>query len=500
MKGQVAIPESSEQLEELLNDDGRMAEIHTAGQLPEFTQKYQRAWAAKNAEAIREMTEKQQADLQDFMRIQAERHGAAPQEGWQPGAQGTAGGSRRSRAAARSRLANAADLFERQHLFSDKAIGASLEDAEYGANLREFIWATLKGEAVAARDGNSELAGKLVALKGKLAKALEIRNAGMAERIPAEGGFLVPETLRSEILALALEEAVVRSQATVIPMDSLRVPLPTVDDTSHTSSVFGGVSASWTAEGAALTASAPKFSRLLLQANKLTAYTEIPNELLQDSVTAMDVWFNTFFPQSLAFFADVAFISGDGVDQPEGIVKAPGAVTVTGTSGHHIRFANVVSMFSRMWPGSLGKAVWLAAPDAIPELAQMAVSEDGSGTTVAPPVFLPGMSAIGDGPGGIRDGRHFTLLGRPGFISEKVPDLAGSDVGSLAFVDLSKYLVGDRQAMQIASSAEYKFQNDMVAYRVIERLDGRTWVRSPITPANGSVNTLSPYVLLDTTS
>ncbi|HEY5396201.1 MAG TPA: phage major capsid protein [Trebonia sp.] len=494
MKGQVAIPESSEELEELLHDDGRMGEIHDSGQLAEFTQKYQGAWKAKNALTIREMAERQQVDMQAFMKDQADKHGARAPEGWHPGTQAAAG-SRRSRALSRSRLRNAAAQFERHHLFDPAAIGAELEDAGYQDSLRQFIWATLKGEAVAARDGDSELAAKLLALKGSIAKTLQVRNAGMSERIPSEGGFLVPETLRSELFALMLEESVISDQVTTIPMDSLRVPLPTIDDTTHVGSVFGGVSGAWTAEGAALDESEPKFSRLVLIANKLTAYTEIPNELLQDSITAMDVWFNTFFPQALAFFRDLAFIAGDGVDQPLGLVNAPGAVTVTDSTSQTVTYADVVKMFSRMWPGSLKNAVWLAAPDAIPQLAEMAVTS-GS-TTVAPPVFLPGNSAM-NAPGGLDDGRNFTLFGRPGIVSEKAP--TWGKAGTLGFYDLSKYLVGDRQAMQIASSAEYKFGNDKVAYRVIERLDGRPWVQSAITPANGSANTLSPYVLLETTA
>jgi HK97 family phage major capsid protein len=495
----VATPQNGDELEELFHDKPRLKAVLEDGSFPGLVQAYiAKSQSGPDGEELqKQFNEQVQVGLQGFMRDQADKFGARPPEGWHPGAQ-AAVGARRSKAVSRSRLRDAAAQFERHHLFSPTAIGAELEDSEYSDNLREFIWATLKGEAVAARDGNSELAAKLLALKANIAKTLQIRNAGMSERIPAEGGFLIPETLRSELYALMLEESVISDQVTTIPMDSLRVPLPTIDDTTHVGSVYGGVSGAWTAEGGALTTSSPKFSRLVLIANKLTAYTEIPNELLQDSVTAMDVWFNTFFPQALAFFRDLAFISGDGVDQPLGLVNAPGAVKVTGTSGHHIKFANVVTMFSRMWPGSLKNAVWLAAPDTLPELAQMAVSEDGSGTTVAPPVFLPGMSAL-NAPGEY-DGRSFTLMGRPGIVSEKVPALAGSVPGSLMLVDLSKYLVGDRQAMQIASSAEYKFANDMVAYRVIERLDGRPWVQSAISPANGSANTLSPYVLLDTTS
>jgi hypothetical protein len=52
--------------------------------------------------------------------------------------------------------------------------------------------------------------------------------------------------------------------------------------------------------------------------------------------------------------------------------------------------------------------------------------------------------------------------------------------------------------MQIATSEEYLFASDLVAYRVIERLDGRIWQQTALTPQNGSASTLSPVVLLNT--
>ena len=60
------------------------------------------------------------------------------------------------------------------------------------------------------------------------------------------GGFLVPEEFRAELLSLALEEAVVRPRATVIPMASNTIKIPRIKDTSHASNVHGGVTANWT--------------------------------------------------------------------------------------------------------------------------------------------------------------------------------------------------------------------------------------------------------------
>ena len=63
---------------------------------------------------------------------------------------------------------------------------------------------------------------------------------------PSSGGFLVPEEFRSDLLSVSLDEAIVRPRATVMPMSSSSLLVPALDDTSHSSSVFGGVIASWT--------------------------------------------------------------------------------------------------------------------------------------------------------------------------------------------------------------------------------------------------------------
>ena len=63
----------------------------------------------------------------------------------------------------------------------------------------------------------------------------KIQNSS-ASVVPADGGFLIPEELRSDLLSIALEDSIVRRRATVIPMSSLAVPIPSVDETSRVSS------------------------------------------------------------------------------------------------------------------------------------------------------------------------------------------------------------------------------------------------------------------------
>ena len=498
----VATPQAGDELEELFHDPDRLkAKMDEEGGIAGVVKGYAEKWAASKygTELKAQMDEQLQAGLHEFMRDQTERNGARPPEGWKPGmgiALAKGRGARRARAVARSRMANAAELFDAQGLFSPTAAGASddIDNADYAGSLTKFVWATLKGEHMAAQGGDAAKIDELRAFKGQLAKALDIKNASMAERVGSEGGFLVPETLRSEILALALEEGVMRDGATVIPMDSLRVPIPAVDDTSHASSVFGGVQAFWTAEGASLKASAPSFARVVLEAAKLTAFTQIPNELLQDSVTPMDVWFHTFFPQAVSFFEDLAFLTGDGVNQPEGLINCPGATVVDPGTSATIALADVIAMLCRLWPPSLKRARWVCSPDALKQLLGLGLVV-GS-TAIAPPALLTGYQAIEAPAGSDNSGVNFRLFGRPLRVSEKMPYPGGGINGTLALYDPTAYLIGDRQAMQVASSAEYSFANDEVSYRVIERLDGRGWQRTPLTPANGSSSTLSMIVLL----
>jgi HK97 family phage major capsid protein len=89
-----------------------------------------------------------------------------------------------------------------------------------------------------------------------------------------------------------------------------------------------------------------------------------------------------------------------------------------------------------------------------------------------------------------------TILGRPVIFTEKTPAL--TTTGDINFVDLSYYLIGDRQIMQASSSPHFKFSTDKTAFKFIERVDGRPWLQSAITPKNNSSSTLSPFVQLAT--
>jgi HK97 family phage major capsid protein len=360
----------------------------------------------------------------------------------------------------------------RSKYYNAKAPGAKL-DKQFG-NWTDFLIATWAGsntqEAFAARSDIKK-----------------IQNS-FGSTVPADGGFLIPESLRSDLLSVPMEKGVVRSRARVVPMETLMVPYPMIDSTSNASSVHGGITGYWTEEGGTLTDSAPTFGRIELLAKKLTLYSEIPNELFQDSLISLEQFMSQSYPEALLWFEDNAFIDGTGVGQPLGFLNAPAAVSVTKETNQPattIVWENIVKAYARMLPSSIGNAVWIAHIDTLPELATMALSVGTGG------------SAIWIGDGGGQDAPPMRILGRPVVFTEKVSTVGTA--GDINFVDLGYYLVGDRQAMQMSTSTEFKFGNDKTAMRLIERVDGTPWIKSAITPRKGS-NTLSPFVKIATRS
>jgi HK97 family phage major capsid protein len=241
----------------------------------------------------------------------------------------------------------------------------------------------------------------------------------------------------------------------------------------------------WTEEGASAQESQATFGRTRLEAKKLTIYTEAPNELVADAPA-----FNSFLaqamPQTVAYFEDDAFINGSGVGEPLGVLNSAAAISPTRVASNTVSFLDVVNMYARMLPQSLNSAVWVCSPAVVPQLLAM-VNDEGT-NTASPSLWLTGGQLFGS--------PTMMLLGRPLIVSEKVPDLGTT--GDLTFVDFGFYLIGDRQMMQATSSPHFKFRTDETAFKVVERVDGRPWLNSALTPRNGG-DTLSPIVTLSAT-
>src|SRR5436305_5347329 len=89
----------------------------------------------------------------------------------------------------------------------------------------------------------------------------------------------------------------------------------------------------WTAEAQTRTETEPQFKQLELKAWELSGYSLSSNVLLQDSVIGLEKFLMTLFARAIAWFEEFAFLQGNGVGKPQGILTAPATIAVSRSGG-----------------------------------------------------------------------------------------------------------------------------------------------------------------------
>jgi HK97 family phage major capsid protein len=311
-------------------------------------------------------------------------------------------------------------------------------------------------------------------------QVMGIQNA-MSERVPADGGFLVPEQFRDDLIMAAVEEAIVRPRVRLgMPMRAFRVNVPSADPV--TAANGGMLAGSWVTENSVLPESDPGFGRTTLEAKKLIAKSTVNNELFEDTA-GLGAYLRATVPLSIAYLEDDAFIQGSGQGEPNGALNAPCAIGVTRASAPASIEQDVAAMYTRMWPQGHKRAVWLCSPDVLQSIVNIYVPIGTPATNVAV-AASPWLGCDADG--------DITILGKKLIPTAHVP--ASGSQGDLAYVDFGAYVLGDREYMTVQVSPHNQFALDQSVIKVRHRVDGRMWLDAAITPPNGS-QTVSPVVV-----
>ena len=358
-----------------------------------------------------------------------------------------------------------------------------------------------RADAPGARLDGQEWAGSwpayLAAVFGEDDRARQFIANAWKTGIPDEGGFLLPEGLRAQVMAY-ITPAVVRPRAMVLPMGAYRLGVPYVDDPSQASGkqALGGLTFSFVKDGRPIPATAPGFGRALLEASKLAALVGIPAELESDAAGALGDFISRVVAIGYQWAEDESFINGDGAGAPQGILNASCAVQVTrANSGAPPVLADVIGLAKGLHPASKAAGYtagitdvgWLVSADALDALLELYFNPSGGSAAgvVSPSPWLD----LGDG----HDVAP-SIIGLPAFISDHSP--AAGSPGDLALADFRNYLIGDRMELTITRSAAGSgFITDIANYRVKARIDGRYWVPGATTTEAGTQ--VAPVVILE---
>lgn len=310
--------------------------------------------------------------------------------------------------------------------------------------------------------------------------------AGMSEGIGVDGGFLVPTQFAAQMLDASLESEIVRPRARIEPMDS-RTKIIAGWDTQNHSSYIGGFIGYWLDEGGSFNQQKGKTRNLTLNARKLGILAPVSNEIIADG-GSFEQMLGGALISALGWYLDYAFLQGTGVGQPRGVLNDPALIAVAKESGQAadtIVYENLVKMFARVHPGSVGASVWVCNSTAIPQLLNLSVKiKNVAGTENVGGSHVPVLKE--DGNGG------FVMLTRPVIFTEKLPALG--DQGDILLADFSQYSVGLRKEISLDKSAHAGFSTDESHYRGIIRADGLGRWSTAVTPKAG--DTLSWCVTL----
>lgn len=311
---------------------------------------------------------------------------------------------------------------------------------------------------------------------------------GMSELVPADGGYLVETDHVSELFKQTYAAAAIAGKCRRVTVGANANGL-TMNASAETSRVsghhWGGITGHWLEEGGLKEYEALKLRRIELRLKKLAAVCALTDELLQDA-TALNSIVSQAFVDEFQWILNDAVFNGVGGGQPVGLTGHPSLVTVNmepGQAGSNtILYENIVNMYCRMVSTSMANAEWYVNQDCLPQLYTMALAVGFGGVPVYMPAGLASAAPYG------------TLMGKNVNVTEHNQTLG--NVGDIAFLDLSQYLIIEKGGINQASSIHVRFLNDETILRFVMRVDGQPLWNNVLTPSTGSANTLSPFIVL----
>ncbi len=298
------------------------------------------------------------------------------------------------------------------------------------------------------------------------------------EGVGADGGFMVPPDFSASVTKIVMGEGSLVSRLNPIVTSSNQVSV-TVDETSPWGTA--GIYAEWLAEAGSMTARKPSLKQVTAVLQKVGALVPLSEEFMQDA-PALQSYITEKTAEAIGSKVNEALVNGDGIGKPLGLLKAPALITQTKSASGStaIAAADAGNMLSRMVPGSIGNAFWLAHSSVLPKLWTLVLGQM--------PIYAPNYK---ESPWG-------SLLGKEVIVSEYCQDY--NTAGDIMLVSGDGYLCAVKSAgVQTAISMHFYFDQAVQAFRAYTRVGGTPIATAATTRKNGS-NTLGHIIALQARS
>jgi HK97 family phage major capsid protein len=264
----------------------------------------------------------------------------------------------------------------------------------------------------------------------------------------ASAGFLAPETFGSEIIRATAEFSPIRNYARVITIAGPEIKYP---------KRLTGTNAQWVAEIEDRPESGLTYGQVTLAPYELATFVPVSKQLLEDSAYDVEAELRNAFAEDFGFKEGAAFVAGNGVGKPKGILVAEGIQTVVSGAA-----------------STLGSA---PADMLIDAMAKLPSVHAQNGAWMMNRTVLASIRKLKDAQGAylwqpsIQAGQPSTLLGRPVIEAVDMPNVAAGAF-PIVFGDFSGYRIVDRVGLSVLVDPFTRATNGITVFHARKRVGG----------------------------
>lgn len=273
----------------------------------------------------------------------------------------------------------------------------------------------------------------------------------LREGSDGEGGYLVPDEFERRVVKAMAEKNAMRRLGTVMQTErTMRYP------------VGKGIGyADWVPEEGAFPIVAAEFDEVKIEAHKVATSIRVSDELLEDSTFDLEGFIIDQFAQRIGDAEEEAFLHGDGVAKPLGLIYQLDREVITEKAGM-ISTDDLLELMHAIPPRYRKDAVFLMHDSTLRELFKL---RTGEGQYIW---YEDLKKRI---PLSIFSHRVITSQSMPSIDSGKPPILFG---------DFKHFVIGDRKHRRIKRLTEVHAQQGQVAYIMSQRVDVKLLDRNAI--------------------
>jgi HK97 family phage major capsid protein len=274
-------------------------------------------------------------------------------------------------------------------------------------------------------------------------KALSVSN-------DTSGGFLAPEEYVRELLKTVTEISPIRSVARIRSTTQKSIKMPTRS---------GTFAAQWVAEqGTRAETTGYTTGQEELPTHEMYALVDISEQLLEDAVFDVEAEMSGEFAEQFAKAEGTAFVSGNAVGKPEGILTNASIGTTNSGNASLLTADGLITLVHAIKSDYARNATFLFNRTTLAAIRKL---KDTAGQYV----FQPGMQIIAGVPN--------TILGYPYVETPDMPDVA-ANAKAVAFGDFRRgYMIVDRVSLAVLRDPFTQATSGNVRYVARRRVGGQ---------------------------